>query len=43
MIQISKACFDDARGIAEVSVSACQSTYKSIVPDDFLESLSVQK
>ncbi|KHE72097.1 hypothetical protein LD39_06355 [Halobacillus sp. BBL2006] len=42
-MQIRKACFDDARGIAEVSVSAWQSTYKGIVADDFLDSLSVQK
>ncbi|MGI8317067.1 N-acetyltransferase family protein [Halobacillus mangrovi] len=42
-MHIRKARLDDALGIAKVSVNAWRSTYKGIVPDDFLEKMTIQK
>jgi len=42
-ILIRKAEVDDATGIAKVQVDSWKTTFKGIVPDDFLESLSYEK
>ncbi|WP_179392727.1 GNAT family N-acetyltransferase [Sporosarcina sp. JAI121] len=39
---IRKAEIEDAGGIAKVHVDSWRTTYKGIVPDDFLESLSYE-
>lgn len=43
MIQIRKAELDDAAGIATVHVASWRETYRGIVPDDFLDNLSIQR
>ena len=40
---IRKARVDDTRGIAKVHLDTWKSTYKGIVPDDHLTSLSYEK
>ncbi|CAM3162108.1 GNAT family N-acetyltransferase [Filibacter tadaridae] len=40
---IRKATTEDAKGIANVHVNSWRTTYKGIVPDAFLESLSYEK
>lgn len=40
---IRKAQLEDAAGIAKVHVDSWRTTYKGIVPDSFLESLSYEK
>lgn len=40
---IRKANIEDAAGIAKVQVDSWRTTFKGIVPDDFLESLSYNK
>ena len=42
-ILIRKAKVEDAKGIAKVHVDSWRTTYKGIVPDTFLESLSYEK
>ncbi len=42
-ILIRKAEVDDAAGIAKVHVDSWRTTYKGIVPDTFLESLSYEQ
>jgi len=42
-ILIRKAEVEDAKGIAKVHVDSWRTTYKGIVPDTFLESLSYEK
>ena len=42
-IQIRKAIFDDASQIAKVHVETWQSAYKGLMPDDFLNRLSVKE
>lgn len=41
-MNIRKAVLGDARGIAEVHVDSWLSTYRSIVPDDYLDSLTYE-
>lgn len=41
-MNIRKAVTGDARGIAEVHVDSWLSTYRSIVPDDYLDSLTYE-
>jgi GNAT superfamily N-acetyltransferase len=43
MIQIRKAELDDAAGIATVHVASWKETYRGIVPDEFLDNLSIQR
>ncbi|MCE2433851.1 MAG: GNAT family N-acetyltransferase [Candidatus Latescibacteria bacterium] len=44
MVMIIREPFkDDARGLAEVHVRSWQAAYKGQVPDDFLDSLSVDR
>jgi ribosomal protein S18 acetylase RimI-like enzyme len=40
---IRKAKLDDATGIAKVSVDSWRTTYKDIIPDDFLNNLSYEQ
>ncbi|WP_088035313.1 GNAT family N-acetyltransferase [Evansella clarkii] len=40
---IRRAKSDDAQGIAEVHVDSWRSTYQGIIPDDFLDNLSVEQ
>ncbi|HEV2580621.1 MAG TPA: GNAT family N-acetyltransferase [Ktedonobacteraceae bacterium] len=40
MITIRQACIEDAPGIAKVHVDSWRTTYKGIVPDDYLANLS---
>ena len=40
---IRKAKLDDATGIAKVSVDSWRTTYKGIIPDDFLNKLSYEQ
>ena len=40
---IRKAKLDDATGIAKVSVDSWRTTYKDIIPDDFLNKLSYEQ
>lgn len=40
---IRKAKLDDATGIAKVHVDSWKSTYKGIIPDDFLNNLSYER
>lgn len=40
---IRPAGLTDARGIAEVQVAAWRAAYRDIVPDDYLQSLSVER
>ena len=39
-MNIRKAILSDAKGIAKVHVESWKSTYKNIIPDEFLEKLS---
>ncbi|MFT4416444.1 N-acetyltransferase family protein [Fredinandcohnia humi] len=41
-MQIRKAVVSDAKGIAKVHVDSWKSTYKGIVPDEFLEQLKYE-
>ena len=41
--KVREASKDDARGLAEVHVRSWQAAYKGQVPDDFLDSLSVDR
>lgn len=43
VVQIRKAELKDARGIAEVHVASWLTTYKGIVPDQYLASLSIDE
>ncbi len=43
MIRIRKAALDDAVGIATVHVASWRETYRGIVPDEFLNNLSIQR
>jgi ribosomal protein S18 acetylase RimI-like enzyme len=43
MIRIRKAVMDDAAGIATVHIASWKETYRGIVPDEFLDNLSVQR
>lgn len=40
---IRKATIDDARAIAEVHVKAWQAAYQGLLPEDFLQNLSVDR
>lgn len=40
-MHIREATVDDARGIAEVHVASWQTTYRGILPDEYLANLSV--
>jgi L-amino acid N-acyltransferase YncA len=40
---IRRAKSDDAQGIAGVHVDSWRSTYQGIIPDDFLDNLSVEQ
>ena len=40
---IRKAALEDAAGVAKVQVDSWRTTFKGIVPDDFLENLSYYK
>jgi len=40
---IRKAKLDDATGIAKVHVDSWRTTYKGIIPDDFLNNLSYEQ
>ncbi|WP_324611575.1 hypothetical protein [Bacillus massiliglaciei] len=42
-MKIRKADQTDAYGIAKVQVDSWQTTYKNIVPDDFLEEMTYEK
>src|SRR5699024_3828292 len=41
-MKIRKAAQQDARGIAKVHVDSWRTTYKNIVPDEFLDSLDYE-
>jgi GNAT superfamily N-acetyltransferase len=43
MIRIRKAELDDAVGIATAHVASWKETYRGIVPDEFLDTLSIQR
>jgi L-amino acid N-acyltransferase YncA len=43
MDRIRSATVDDARAIAEIHVAGWQAFYRGLVPDDFLNSLSVDR
>lgn len=43
LVTIRHACINDAAGIASVHVNAWHETYTGIIPDSFLQSLSVEK
>lgn len=40
---IRKATYSDARGIAEVHISSWRSTYREIVPNEYLDTLDLKK
>ena len=42
-MNIRKATIDDAKGIAKVHVDSWRTTYKGIIPDDFLMKLSYEQ
>ncbi|WP_028531148.1 GNAT family N-acetyltransferase [Paenibacillus sp. UNC217MF] len=42
-MRIRKATINDAEGIAKVHVDSWRTTYKGIIPDDFLSKLSYKK
>ncbi|KAB7664690.1 GNAT family N-acetyltransferase [Bacillus sp. B1-b2] len=42
-MNIRKATLSDVKGVAKVQVDSWRSTYKGIVPDDYLTSLSYEK
>ncbi|MGN7409411.1 N-acetyltransferase family protein [Sporosarcina sp. SAFN-010] len=42
-MQIRTANLDDAQGIAKVHVDSWRTTYKGIIPDDFLNNLSYEQ
>ncbi|USK47893.1 GNAT family N-acetyltransferase [Bacillus sp. CMF12] len=42
-MNIRKAVLNDAKGIAEVHVDSWRTTYKNIIPDEFLNNLSYQR
>lgn len=42
-MQIRKATINDAEGIAKVHVDSWRTTYKGIIPDEFLYNLSYKK
>jgi hypothetical protein len=41
-VKIRKATADDAKGIARVHVDAWKSTYRGLVSDEYLDSLSYE-
>ena len=41
-MQIRRAKLDDAPGIAKVHVESWRTTYKGIIPNDFLNNLSYE-
>jgi len=43
MIQVRKAVLDDVAGIATVHVASWKETYRGMVPDEFLDNLSIQR
>jgi GNAT superfamily N-acetyltransferase len=43
MIEIRNAVLNDAAGIATVHIISWRETYRGMVPDDFLENLSIQR
>jgi GNAT superfamily N-acetyltransferase len=43
MFEIRKAVLNDAVGIATVHIASWRETYRGMVPDDFLENLSIQR
>lgn len=43
MTQIRKAKIEDARGIGEVHVASWRTTYKGVVPEAYLKSMSVDE
>ncbi|MBM4428224.1 MAG: GNAT family N-acetyltransferase [Chloroflexi bacterium] len=43
MIEIRNAVLNDAVGIATVHIASWRETYRGMVPDDFLENLSIQR
>tara|TARA_R110002012_G_scaffold114908_1_gene261752 strand:- start:522 stop:1034 length:513 start_codon:yes stop_codon:yes gene_type:complete len=42
-MQIAQATPEDARAVAEIHVAAWRAAYRSIVPDDYLASLSIER
>lgn len=42
-MKIRRAKLDDAQGIAKVHVNSWRTTYKDIIPNDFLDNLSVEQ
>ena len=40
---IREANLDDAKGIAKVHVDSWRTTYKNIIPDEYLNNLSYEK
>jgi ribosomal protein S18 acetylase RimI-like enzyme len=42
-MKIRKAIVEDARGIANVQVKTWRTTYQGIVPDDYLDAMSVEE
>ncbi|USK45808.1 GNAT family N-acetyltransferase [Cytobacillus oceanisediminis] len=42
-MNIRKAVLNDAKGIAKVHVDSWRTTYKNIIPDEFLNNLSYQR
>lgn len=42
-MNIRRAILSDAKGIAKVHVESWKTTYKNIIPDDFLEALSYEQ
>ncbi|SEQ74846.1 hypothetical protein [Piscibacillus halophilus] len=42
-MKIRKANYSDTEGIAKVHVDSWRTTYKGIIPNNFLENLSYQK
>ena len=43
VMQIAQATPEDARAVAEIHVAAWRAAYRSIVPDDYLASLSIER
>lgn len=43
IMKIREAIVSDAKGIAKVHVDSWRTTYKGIIPDDFLNNLSYEQ
>lgn len=42
-MKVRKAILEDARGIAKVQIDSWQTTYKNIIPDEYLKNMSYKK